>query len=92
MIDMDVNVHWEVEFYRIDGNETKKGSDLVSVTKEEFDSIFDVADIWLDDCIDEKIARGCGYSDNEMKLPMFFSAIDNENDIQGFKIVKVEEL
>lgn len=89
---MKVKIYWEVEFYDAYDNDIITGFDLIEVSDEEFESIFDVADEWLNDCINEKIARSEGYPDNHLRLPKFFNTINISSGINDCKIKKYEEI
>ena len=85
---MIVKIFWKVEFNQIDNN-TIKGFDLVEVSRDEYKNIYDIADAWLDDCINEKIARAEYYPKNELRLSNFFNTINISSGIMDFKITKV---
>ena len=84
-------IHWEVQFDNMNEAEAIVGFDCVGVSREEFDMLPDLADGWMDNAINEKIARGAGYPDNELEMPNFFKTINIESDINNFYVTKVEE-
>ena len=69
---MIVKICWEVEFNQIDNN-TVKGFDLVEVSRDEYKNIYNIADAWLEDCINEKIARAEYFPKNELRLSNGFT-------------------
>ena len=85
---MIVKIYWKVEFNQIDNN-IISGFDLVEVSRDEYKNIYDIADNWLDDCINEKIARAEYYPENELRLPNFFNTINISLGIIYFNITTV---
>lgn len=84
---MLVKIYWNVLFEN--DNDIVNGFDLVEIEKNEYINIYNIADNWLDDCINEKIARAEYYPPNKIKLANFFNTINISSGIIDFKITNI---